>query len=77
SYEVDSSELTVLTQSLPTLSPQRIKGSVDVAVHGVRRDLLNELGLMQKNPTADFRRWLMTTRDRYSNWLARLSPNNP
>lgn len=77
SYDVDSAELGELTQSFPTLSPQRMKGSVDVAVHGVRRDLLEELQVVQKNPNADFRRWLATTRDRYVNWLARLSPANP
>ena len=75
SYEVDSVAFATLVKAFPTRSEESLRHSVDVAIHGMRKDLLDDLQrfqIDQPSKAADFRSWLTAERDRYSGWLARL-----
>lgn len=59
------------------LKPKRdLKSAVEVAMNGVRRDLLDAIEqFMMKNPNPDFkdlRAWLVETKRLHETWLARL-----
>jgi hypothetical protein len=74
-YDGDETGFAALVAAFPTVKQERLKSFVDVAVHGVRKDLLDDLQRMQNNthPRAgDFRSWLSTIKERYAKWLLRL-----
>ena len=75
SYEPDEVEFASLAAAFPTLEKRELRISVDVAIHGVRRDLLEQLERLQKSKSTarDSRAWLIRTRQLYSNWLSHLS----
>ncbi|HEV2883253.1 MAG TPA: hypothetical protein VGW36_00250 [Pyrinomonadaceae bacterium] len=78
SDEVDDTDVDALAVTFPGIDRQRLKSPIDIAVISVRRELLRELKLFEKTQSSnqDFQIWLKGIRDRYSNWLSRLSPND-
>ncbi|HEV7475323.1 MAG TPA: hypothetical protein VGN90_14815 [Pyrinomonadaceae bacterium] len=78
SYEADASEVASLLAAFPSLEKRELESSVDVAIHGTRKGLLDQLRRVEKaeaNATA-FSRWLASTRQLYSKWLANLDAIN-
>jgi hypothetical protein len=77
-YEPDEAEVASLVSAFPTLEKNELRGSVEVAIHGVRKDLLAQLEWLQnpKSHTRDFNKWLVQTRELNSNWLSRLNEVN-
>lgn len=78
SYDVDEAELATLAEAFPQIAKPKIKGPTEVTIHILRRDLLNELLRLQQSEVSaiGFQAWLQRTKDRYSNWLSRLSLHN-
>jgi hypothetical protein len=75
SYEPDEAEVVSLLAAFPTLEKHELRGSVEVAIHGVRKELLDQLERLQgpKSNADDFKAWLVRTRKLYSNWLSYLN----
>jgi hypothetical protein len=76
SIDVAESDLAALVQAFPTLNKRSIRSWAEIAVHGVRKDLLDalqEFENMKAPEPVDFRSWLVVAKDRYANWLSRLS----
>jgi hypothetical protein len=78
SYDVDEAEVATLAEAFPQIGRPRLKASTEVTIHVVRKDLLEELKRLQLSEVSagDFQTWLLRTKDRYSNWLSRLSLHN-
>lgn len=75
SVEVEESDLANLVAAFPDIKRERLQSPLEVSMHGIRRELLDELKQFdqsQRSP-GDFQLWLIGTRDRYSKWLARVS----
>ncbi len=76
--DVDENALAQLQREFPTLDEKKkadLRISTEVALHGVRKDLLSDLaafGKRQPSGPGDFRLWLVQVEDRYRNWLSRL-----
>jgi hypothetical protein len=68
----------LLAEAFPQIGKAKLKASTEVTIHVVRRDLLNELTRLQQSEVSaiGFQAWLQRTKDRYSNWLSRLSLHN-
>jgi hypothetical protein len=76
SYDIDEAQFAGLTAAFPSLNKQRLRGSVEIAIHTMRKDLMDELQPFQNGQVSgpnDFRSWLIAARVRCSNWLSRLS----
>ncbi len=75
SYNVDDADVSALVQGFPKLDRMRLKSPIDTAIHGVRKELLDDLDRFQKDQyrTGTPLEWLTRTRDVYSGWLSRLS----
>jgi hypothetical protein len=71
SYAFDNGEFAALVTKFPGVDRAELKTSVDVAIHLLRKEVLDEL---DRAATGDFRACLERMRDRYSDWLARLDP---
>ena len=69
-------ELETEFANVPVKPKRNLKTAVEVAMNGVRRDLLDLIEEFRtKNPNPDFkdlRAWLVETKKRYEAWLARL-----
>ncbi len=78
SYEPDEGEVASLAAAFPTLDKRELRVSVEVAIHRVRKDLLDQLEALQKSESSapDFSAWLVRTRQLYSDWLSRLNAVN-
>ena len=78
SYDADDADVASLAKVFPGFDRLRLKSPIETAIHGVRKDLLDQLDRFQKgeDSTGSFLEWLTRTRDRYSSWLSRLSQNN-
>lgn len=78
SYEPDEAEVASLVAAFPAGDKSELRISVEVAIHGVRQELLDQLECQQKaeSKARDYRLWLVRTRQRYSNWLAHLNAVN-
>jgi hypothetical protein len=76
SFDSDPADVAMLAEAFPGINRKRLQTSIEVSIHGVRRNLLGELeGLEQRGHRKEsFHSWLTRTRDRYSNWLARIGP---
>ena len=78
SYDADDADVDALAGAFPALDRPRLKSPIEIAMHGVKKDLLDQLDRFppgQYSP-GEFRIWLTGVKDRYANWLARLSPTN-
>jgi hypothetical protein len=73
-YEFNEAETAALAKAFPATDRARLQSQVEVAMHYVRKDLLDGLERFQNEsgPAGDFRICLQGMRDRYSSWLARL-----
>lgn len=74
---IDESALSKLCEGFPALDQNkkaRLRTSADVALHNVRRELLDELEALEKSGSGQsaFRSWLLKSQDRYQTWLSRL-----
>jgi hypothetical protein len=78
SYGVDEAEVDTLAEAFPQIGRPKLRASTEVTIHVVRKDLLDELKLLQQSEVSaiGFQAWLQRTKDRYSNWLSRLSLHN-
>ena len=73
SPDIDESDLAALAQAFPNLDRNALRGSTEVAVHGARKTLLDELEKFEhRRPADDFLTWLSATKTRYAAWLSRL-----
>lgn len=75
SYDADEADVETLAAAFPNITRLRLRSPIETAIHGVRKDLLEELKRFDRSePSAEsYRIWLTGLRDRYSNWIARLS----
>lgn len=72
---LDENDLDPLVQTFPTMTKPSLKRSAEVALHGVRKDLLDLLTAYQGDKgagAAGFRIWLTVVKDRYTRWLSQL-----
>lgn len=78
SYDSNPAELAAQVKAFPGIKREALQSSIDVSIHGVRRDLLAELERFEQSGIRkeNFKSWLTRTRDRYSQWLARISPQD-
>jgi hypothetical protein len=78
SYGVDDAEVATLAEAFPQIDQRKLRASTEVTIHVVRKDLLDELKRLQQSEASaiGFQAWLQRTKDRYSNWLSRLSLHN-
>lgn len=78
SYEPDETEVASLIAAFPALDKGELRGAVEVAIHGVRKELLDQLEHLEKprSNADDFKAWLVHTRKLYSNWLSHLDAAN-
>lgn len=81
-YEADAATVESLVKRYPGLAaPERelVKGAVEVSMHRIRKELLDELAALEKDsagaPDAGkLRGWLAAKRDKFEGWLSRLRP---
>lgn len=75
SFEVDASYVTSLAKAFPGIDQKRLRSPIETAVHGVRKQVLDQLGSFEqdRHSVADFQNWLRTAKERYAGWLSRLS----
>ena len=78
SYDVNPSDVAELAIAFPDIKRERLQWLIEASVHLVRRELLAEVERFEQRGyrKESFRSWLTHTKDRYSNWLARLSPQD-
>jgi hypothetical protein len=70
-YTFEKGEVAALVTKFPGVDRAELKASVEVAIHLLRKEVLDEL---DRAATGDFRACLERMRDRYSLWLERLNP---
>lgn len=73
-YGLPEDQLTLLERFFPTIPKERLRRSVEIAMHGTRKQLIGDVKrfLQPGVEMSDYREWLGTTKTRYDNWLARL-----
>ena len=78
SFDVDDADVVLLTKAFPGVDRQQLQGPIEIAIHSVRREVLDQLETFQpdQHSAGDFQIWLTGIKDRYSAWLSRVSPNN-
>lgn len=78
SYDFEESDLKELVETFPGIKREQLQSPIEVSIHGIRRELFAQLERYEqmRRPNGDFRTWLTNVRDRYSNWLSRLSSNS-
>lgn len=70
---IADSDLAQLLQRFPTDDPTALRPGVEVGIHFMRKQILDELRRIQlRSHEIDFRSWLNDNKERYTNWLARL-----
>lgn len=76
SFDLDPNDVAVLAEAFPGIKREQLQMSIEASIHGVRRELLADLERFEQrgNRKESFQSWLTHTRDRYSNWLARIGP---
>jgi hypothetical protein len=74
-YEPHEAEIKSLAKAFPTLDKNEQRISVEAAIHGVRRELLDQLEGLQRSEAgaSAINEWLVSTRKLYSSWLERLN----
>jgi hypothetical protein len=75
SYDIDDAELAALVEGFPGFDRMRLKSPIETAIHGVRKELVDNLDRFHKDQyrTGTSLEWLTRTRDVYTGWLSRLS----
>jgi hypothetical protein len=76
SFETQPADYVALFEAFPGLDQKSLDSASNAAIHGVRKQLLDELQAFQGRPRVtgqDFRSWLTATNERYANWLTRLN----
>lgn len=75
-YEPDARAVDLIFKSHRGLEPsyrEMIKASVEVSMHTVRKELLDALEALEREPDpAKLRDWVKATREKYEAWLGRL-----
>jgi hypothetical protein len=70
---ISEAELGELQQRFPTRESRVLKPPVELGIHLMRKEMLDQLIRFESKPDEkDFRSWLIDARERYSRWLARL-----
>lgn len=74
-YDVDDADVAALVEAFPQLDRMRLKSPIETAIHGVRKELLDNLDRFQKDPVPDrhLSRMVDAYADVYSDWLDRLN----
>ena len=75
SGEIDGAALAQLVGEFPTLNRKEatnLKGAAEVALHHVRKELLDDLAVWERTQPLEFRSWLVKIEERYRTWLSRL-----
>lgn len=75
SVDVDAATLAQLMREFPSFTPQektRMKIAAEAGMHQIRKELLDNLAAVVKDPPSDFRSWFADVEERYRAWLARL-----
>jgi hypothetical protein len=75
SFEVDASYVASLAEAFPGIDQKRLRSPIETAVHGVRKQVLDQLGSFEqdRHSVADFQNWLRITKEQCANWLSRLN----
>ncbi|HEY0431379.1 MAG TPA: hypothetical protein VGC61_06160 [Pyrinomonadaceae bacterium] len=78
SFEMDEAEVARLAAAFPSWEKKKLRMTVDASVHNVRKDLLDDLGQLQKPDTnaAVFNAWLVRKQKAYSSWLTHVDAVN-
>ena len=78
SYDFDESDMATLANAFPEIERNKLQTHIDVAIHLLRKDVVDHLDRFQAGPgsSGDFRVYLQTMKDRYSEWLLRLDTAN-
>ncbi|MDX6613950.1 MAG: hypothetical protein QOD75_3136 [Blastocatellia bacterium] len=74
SFETTPGDFAKLFASFPQLEQKRLESAAQSSFHGVRKRLLDELQAFQEskqNGPADFKAWVLSTKERYAAWLER------
>lgn len=76
SYDFDESDITELAKAFPRIDRKKLQSPVEVAIHSLRKDVVDHLERFRagSGSSGDFHHYLQGMKDRYSDWLARLSP---
>lgn len=74
SFDADETEVASLSTAFPSIEKRELRTGVDAAIHGVRRDLIDQLERLHKSEAAEqeLNEWIVSTRELYSKWLSRL-----
>ena len=74
SYDFDESDMAELAKEFPEIDHNKLQTSVEASIHWLRKDVVDHLDRFQPTPghAADFRVYLQTMKDRYTDWLLRL-----
>ena len=76
--EISDAEFAELQQEFPTGDAKVLKSGVELGIHVMRKEILDQLAHFQTNAKgSEFRSWLMDNQQRYSQWLARLEAPEP
>jgi hypothetical protein len=76
-YDADERAVAAILKRYPGAEPQRelVKSSVEVAMHNIRKELLDELTALGAEPdAAKLADWLKARREQLAAWLDRLPP---
>ncbi len=75
SGDIDAAALAPLMRKFPSSTPKektRMKIAAEAGMHQIRKEMLDNLAPVVKDPPSDFRSWLAGVEERYRTWLARL-----
>ena len=78
SYDFDERDVSALAKAFPEIDRNKLQTSVEAAIHWLRKDVIDHLDRFQPTPASsdDFRVFVQSMKDRYSQWLARLDASN-
>jgi hypothetical protein len=70
---IAESDLAQLQQRFPTDDATALRPGVEIGIHVMRKQILDELMRIQlRQRGSAFRSWLVENKERYTNWLTRL-----
>ena len=78
SYDPDEAEVAALSTAFPTLDKRELRMAVEIAIHGVRKKLIDQLQRAQRSESSAraFSAWLVKIRQQHADWLSRLDEIN-
>jgi hypothetical protein len=76
SYDFDESDVVELAKEFPRIDRKTLQMPVEVAIHSMRKRVVDQLERFRggSGSSGDFQQYLQGMKDRYSDWLARLTP---